>query len=598
MMHLSRRKFLGRAGLCLTAPRLLLGKGDAALPPGQSAGVGPQITIPYVETMPNIPSPFRIRDWTRVATELDSYLFDLKAKGPYLPLSWIDRSRVNFNADTFGLDIAVGDPLCGPRVRNGDYHLAICDMPAVIGASLVGIDKSRQGGHDWANMEKAFFNRANGNDVFLGTTHDDRAHNEDGDIKFRDFWSDTLPSMFCAQLVYLYPRETQLVALMRRCADQFRDAVPVLAKSPHGFHHQSFDFARMRPYDGPKSQHWVEPESSAAFAWLEYMAYVKFGDPKYLEAAITSMDALNAETLNPLYETMLPYGAYLAARLNAEHARDYDTAKLLAWCFSGGRIAADGVSAARAGKYDMCGLWTMHGRAYLFESFQLASSLVPLVRYDQRFARAVGKWLLNDANSARLFYPDEIPDSYQAIPQLKSISRNLIAYEVLLRKGVQLAPWEMPIFAEEPVKPFFATRDRWEQGKKNWPPFPPVTHFSLYSSTSVGVFGGIVAKTNDDKILALDCLKTDYFRDAAYPTHLYFNPHRQDRKVIVEAGNQPTDLYDTVSKRWFALGVQGRTEVRLAGDSAAVLVRVPAGASMRRSNGKLYANGTVVDFRA
>jgi hypothetical protein len=197
-----------------------------------------------------------------------------------------------------------------------------------------------------------------------------------------------------------------------------------------------------------------------------------------------------------------------------------------------------------------------------------------------------------------MFYPDEIPDSYQAIPQLKSISRNLIAYEVLLRKDVQLAPWEMPIFAEEPVKPFFATRDRWEQGKQNWPSFPPVTHFSLYSSTSVGVFGGIIAKTNDDKILALDCLKTDYFHAAAYPTHLYFNPHRQDRKVIVEAGNQPTDLYDTVSKRWVALGVQGRTEVRLAGDSAAVLVRVPAGASMRRSNGKLYANGTVVDFRA
>src|ERR1700728_4278479 len=137
MMHLSRRNFLGRVGLsaaaCLAPPRLLLGKGDAALP-GQSAGVDPQITIPYIETMPNIPSPFRIRDWTRVATELDGYLFDLKAKGPFLPLSWIDRSRVNFNADTFGLDIAVGDPLCSPRVRNGDYHLAICDMPAVIGA--------------------------------------------------------------------------------------------------------------------------------------------------------------------------------------------------------------------------------------------------------------------------------------------------------------------------------------------------------------------------------------------------------------------------------------------------------------------------------
>ena len=599
-MHLSRRKFLGRAGMSTAAylapAHLLLGRNAPSLP-GQSAGVGSQIAIPYLETMPNIPSPFSIRDWTRVAMELDSYLFNLNAKGPYLPLIWMDRSRVNFNADTFGLDIAVGHPLCGPRSRDGEYHLAICDMPSVIGASLAGIDKSRQGGHDWVNMEKAFFNKANRDDVFLMTTDQERERRDDH-VHFRDFWTDTLPSMFCAQLVHLYPRESQLVALMRRCADRFHEAVAVLSKSTGGFHHQSFDFARMRTYDGPKSQHWVEPESSAAFAWLEYMAYVKFGDPKYFEAAIASMDALNAETLNPLYETMLPYGAYLAARLNAEHGRDYDVGKLLAWCFSGGRIAADGVSAARAGGYDITGLWSMHGRAYLFETLQLASSLVPLVRYDQRFARAVGKWLLNAANSARLFYPGEIPDAYQAIPQLKSVSRNLIAYEVLLRKDIDyLAPWEKPIFAAEPVKPFFATRDRWEQGQKRYPPFPPVTHFSIYSSTSVGVFGGIISRTNDEKILSLDCLKTDYFHHPAYPTHLYFNPYQQDREVLVEAGDKPIDLYETVSKRWVATGARGQTQVRLAGNSAAVLVRIPAGASLTRSNGKLHANGVIVDFR-
>lgn len=599
-MRLSRRNFLGRAGVsaaaCLAPARLLLGKSGASTP-GQRAGVGPQIAIPYLETMPNIPSPFRLRDWTRVATELDSYLFDLDARGPYLPLIWIDKNHANFDADTFGLDIAVGDPLCGPRARNGDYHLAFCDMPAVIGASLVGIDKSRRGGHDWVNMEKAFFGRTNGSDVFLVTNHQDHPH-EDPGSQFRDFWVNTLPSMFCAQLVHLYPHESDLVPLLRRCADRYCQAVTVLRNSPGRFHHQSFDFTRMKPFDGPKSQHMVEPESSAAFAWLEYMAYVKFGDPKYFDAAIASMDALNAETLNPLYETMLPYGAYLAARLNAEHGRNYDTAKLLAWCFSGGRIASDGVSAMRAGPYDMCGLWTMHGRAYLFESFQLASSLVPLVRYDQRFARAVGKWLLNAANSARLFYPDEIPDSYQAIPQLKSISRNLIAYEVLLRKETKLLlPWEKPIFAQEPVKPFFATRDRWEQGQ-NYPPFPPVTHFSIYSSTSVGVYGGIISRTNDDKILCLDCIKTDYFRGPAYPTHLYFNPHQQEKDVLVEVGDQPSDLYDTVSKRRVAVGARGLTRIRLASDAAAVLVRIPTGTSLKRSNGKLRADGVVIDFRA
>ena len=129
-------------------------------------------------------------------------------------------------------------------------------------------------------------------------------------------------------------------------------------------------------------------------------------------------------------------------------------------------------------------------------------------------------------------------------------------------------------------------------------PFPPVTHFSVYSSTSVGVFGGIISRTNHDEILCLDCLKTDYFHGPAYPTHLYFNPNREAKDVLVDVGGQPSDLYDTVSKRRVAVGARGRTRVRLAADSAAVLVRIPAGASLKRFNGKLHANGTVVDFRA
>ena len=39
--------------------------------------------------------------------------------------------------------------------------------------------------------------------------------------------------------------------------------------------------------------------------------------------------------------------------------------------------------------------------------------------YDQRYARAVGKWALNASNAARFCYPYEMPDSLQAIPQFK-----------------------------------------------------------------------------------------------------------------------------------------------------------------------------------
>ena len=592
-MSISRRRFLRGASSAVgvvSAGRLLANGFDSGSA-SPEVRAGKQIAIDYIESMPNLPTPFKIRDWKQVAIDLDEYIFDLKAKGPYLPLIWIDKSHINFDEDAFGLYVSMGDPRCGPHVSQGAYHIAICDMPAVIGASLVGIDKSRQGGYDWVRMLKAFFNRANGSNVFLMTSRQDHTG-------MHDFWTDTLPSMFCAQLVHLYPGEDQLAELMRACAEQFHKAVAVLRSSPQGFHHQGFDFEVMKPYDGPKGQGWVEPESSAALAWMQYMAYIKFADPKYLSAATVCMEALNSEIDNPLYETMVPYGAYLSARMNAELGRKYDTAKILGWCFSGGHVTADGVINARCGEYDVTGLWTMHGRAYLFESFQMAQTLVPLTRYDPRFARTIGKWMLNAANGARYFYPGEVPDEFQATPNLRSFSRDLIAYEVLLRRGIgYLAPWEVPILNEKKNAPFFVTRDRWEQGTK-YPPFPPVSHFSLYSSTSVGIYGGIISRTEHERILQLDCLKTDYFRDRAYPTHLYFNPYDEDRELRVSTGSTRVDLYDAVSKRWVSRGVEGAGRIRLPKDSAALIVQVPSGASVQRAGGRLLADGVVVDYHA
>jgi len=40
-------------------------------------------------------------------------------------------------------------------------------------------------------------------------------------------------------------------------------------------------------------------------------------------------------------------------------------------------------------------------------------ALLPMVRYDNRFARAIGKWALNVANASRLFYTKYLPDFNQ-----------------------------------------------------------------------------------------------------------------------------------------------------------------------------------------
>src|SRR5659263_563740 len=64
-------------------------------------------------------------------------------------------------------------------------------------------------------------------------------------------------------------------------------------------------------------------------------------------------------------------------------------------------------------------------------SMKMAWPLVPMVKYEPQFARAIGKWMLNNVNAARLFFPNEIPDGNQWLPEMKDYTHSLVAYEGL-----------------------------------------------------------------------------------------------------------------------------------------------------------------------
>ena len=125
---------------------------------------------------------------------------------------------------------------------------------------------------------------------------------------------------------------------------------------------------------------------------------------------------------SPLYEVLLPYGALAAARMNAELGRNYDVAKLVNDCFDPhGRPQARpgwGVISDRWNGLDAHGLVgsTTDGEGYAFamNTFQWAGALVPLARYDTRYAHDIGKWTLNLANAARLFYPNALDAEHQS----------------------------------------------------------------------------------------------------------------------------------------------------------------------------------------
>jgi len=100
-----------------------------------------QLSISRIDQMPDLPSPFQIRDWNSVTLDYDSFVFDLNKSGQYLPLSRVGSvGQFNYPDNTpIFLDSYVGAD------DHSNQAEAINILPAIIGASLAGIDKSKAG---------------------------------------------------------------------------------------------------------------------------------------------------------------------------------------------------------------------------------------------------------------------------------------------------------------------------------------------------------------------------------------------------------------------------------------------------------------------
>lgn len=527
-----------------------------------------QLPITQVELMPNIPQPFAMRDWREVARKFDALAFDFEAQGDYLPLIWWDKTHTNMDRDGFGLPAYVGDT----RQSEGAAHEGITCIAAVLGATLVGIDKSSQDGHDFVDMLEDYYNRANGLNLVL-----DGVSAATG----RTFWYEIYPSLQYAALSYLYPQKERMAEITRAVADRWYDASVALGGSDTttpDFLYTAFDFAEMQPkFNGQ----WKEPDAAAAVAWIEYMAYRRFGDEKYLQAAKWGLDFLSHIEKNPLYEVLLPFGAYLAVRMNAEAGTNYDTAKLINWCFDGGYYRFDwGVNSRRWGDYDCHGLAALRtrasGYAFAMNTFAFAGALTPVARYDTRYARAIGKWLLNLANNARLFYADGLPEDHQSSAFWQGDPEHVIAYEGLQEisdKGARVYA------AGDPLKMGWGKTD-----------------FGIYGSTHVGLLGSIVSPTEDAKILRLDLLATDFWRSDAYPTYLYYNPYDIPKRITLPLGDAARALYDATGHRFLSENARGSFSLDLPPDSGTVVVLAPAGGERDRQAKQLLYNQHIIDY--
>jgi hypothetical protein len=544
-----------------------------------------QQPIPRVDQMADVPQPFKIIDYNKLAHDFDKTVFDFNAEGKFWPLVWIDKSQKNFPQDVVGIYTAIGDVRQGPDHNKGMFHEALANMGATLGASLVGIDKTNQQNHNYVGMLKNYFNSETGWDIMMNNTCPEVALLGGG--YGRDWWYDVYPNLLFYAIYDKYPNEPGFEKIARKIADKFYEA-DVILNGNYGYSY--FDYGKMKPMTNNIC---LQPDAAAGHAWVLYSAYKKFGDAKYLKGAMSALKALQSQAKNPTYELLMPFGAELAVRINAELGEKYDVDKMLHWTF-------DGTPECREGWGVLVGNWNgidisgivgstvdHGGYGFLMNTYDAAWPLVPIVRYDQSYANAIGKWMLNAANASKLFYPQYMPDDHEIIPQLADVGKDVIAYEGIIKQSNYKE--------HQNIKGPVAQGDGplWVLGQN-----PQESQLSVYGSGHVGIFGSIIKNTDVDGVLQLDLLATDFFHDEAYPSYLYYNPYNESNTITVnvEKGKK-VDLYNTIAGKFVAKNISTSAKIKLDPKSSAVLVMVPAKGKVTYSGTKMMVNGIVVDYK-
>ena len=534
-----------------------------------------QVSISRIDQMPNLPEPYKILDWRKKALDFDAYVFNFDTRICGNPVIWLDSAQRNIPQTTFGLYTAVNDSRQGPKNNNGEFHESLNSLAALLGGGLVGIDKTSQNGYNYVKMVQNYFNSDNGWNIVMNNTCPEVALLGGG--YGRDWWYDVFPNVLYYAVCDVFPGVSGADSIQHVIAEQFCKADSVLNGN---YDYSYFDYSQMK---GMVNNIPLQQDAAGGHAYVLYAAYKKFGDPRYLQHAKSALEALLSQKESRFYEILLPMSAIVASRLNAEEGTQYDVKKILDWTFDGcqnpnGRYGW-GVMAGRWGDYDVSGLQGSildgGGYAFFMNSVKLTWPLVPMVKYEPQFATAIGKWMLNNVNACRLFYPGEIDDEHQWLPEMKGLTDNNIAYEGLRKTDCY---GKESLKGIEPVA--LGDGPNWTSAN------PAKSMFSLYSTSPVGILGAMVSETSESGILRINCNTTDFYSERPYPVYLYYNPHAEN-KVIGYYSEEKVDLFDIVTKKYIARGKSGSFEIELPALNASVIVELPSGMKLRSVDGRI-----------
>lgn len=511
-----------------------------------------------------LPIDYKMIDWSERAVKFNDLVFDRDKTGDFLPLSWMDETY-----QSIGIPAYVGDG----RMHQDGGQEAITNVAAVISATLNGIDKADEE-EDYVAQLSTFYNDEE--KVFL--------NNPNGSSASTSMWYVLYPTILFAHASDLYQNHEEIRSQLLTSIESWYDAYEVMYDNGNpDFNYTGFDFLEGEPYHNDV---WTEPDSSVGIALLMYYGYQMTQDEKYLTAAINSMDYAEDYFGSPLYEALMYFGPYLAARLNAYHGTQYNITSFLNDNFNASSIPRGGWGSVSGqwGDYEVNGLFgsDTDGDGYVFSmnTFAAAGAIAPVVHYDSRYARDIGVWLLHLASNSRYYFADETNAENQSLTytsQADSISdaiREAIPYEGIRRNSNGRTPW----FGGDPTVYDWAETD-----------------FSLYSGAHIGIMGALFEETNEEGILRTDLLNTQFFNDESYPTYLMYNPYDDSKTVEYRIESDETvNLYNTLTNEYLHSNVSGTEFIDLSPDTAVVITEIPSNIDIQEEDMNYYADGRFV----
>lgn len=542
-------------------------------PPTVTSHPQPSVSVGVIAGFPSDPQPAGSFDWHQRAVDFDAFAYDWSDRGDYTTIR-TDATGVNLpdGESTYKMPAYFGDTRIAGLAGDGNQE-AVTQIASVVGASLVGVNKSDQDGRNYVDMLRTFFHPDQG--VASNTPSASSAAPGSASI-----WYRTTANILYYMLGDQYPDAKDMTPMLRSIADKYTAMLETLGGANADLTMQDFDFTTMTKAPGRNEGGEAAAGAAAILVW----AHAKFGDERYLRAAGWAMDALERSGSNLYYEILPILTPYIAARLNAETNSTYDISKYITWIMqdSSTRQGWGTVTGTWGGK-DISGLSGSRndngGYAFAMNSFA-TPLLAATAKYDARYADTIGRWMLNIDHASRFFYADQMPASQQQYgDRYRDDPAHVIAYEGLMRTGPEgiLARGDIP--------------DR----SSGWGVGPSATSLGMYGSSWVGFMGASLAPTNVPNVLRTDLNALDFFAANEYPTYLYFNPNDETAHVNVELDGVH-DLYDAVSDTVIATAVSGTKVIDVAPGSSVILVEAPAHGELETRGNTTTINDVVVGY--